>query len=147
MIQLPLELRFWSQVEFSTNCWEWVGHTDKDGYGQFSYNGTSKKAHRVAWFLYTGKWPTKSILHTCDNPPCMRRKHLYEGTQADNMRDRKDRGNQPKGEQHWQARLNPAKVRLIRATKLPDKVWAKRFGVAVTTISGAKLGQKWKSVD
>lgn len=34
----------------------------------------------------------KQVNHHCDNPKCYNVEHLYIGTQADNMRDRKERG-------------------------------------------------------
>src|ERR1035437_6041820 len=35
-------------------CWLWLGAKDRDGYGQTSLDGKSKKAHRVSWFLEHG---------------------------------------------------------------------------------------------
>lgn len=36
--------------------------------------------------------PGLCALHHCDTPPCYEPEHLYEGTMADNMRDKMRRG-------------------------------------------------------
>ena len=151
-IRIPLEERFWSKVvKRRSGCWEWVGAIHRKGYGViYVLNGEHKskahRVHRVAWFLHYGYWPTKWVLHTCDNRKCVRPSHLYEGTGKNNADDREERGrgNQPKGERHGSALLNVAKVRIIRLTNLPDKVWAERFGVARITVMEVRTGVKWK---
>ena len=96
--------RFWVKVNkngpipHDTNlgqCWQWTAGTDADGYGRFGFRQgdhyINKKAHRVAWFLVTGRWPSEYLLHRCDNTLCIRPDHCYEGTQQDNVRDREER--------------------------------------------------------
>jgi hypothetical protein len=39
------------------------GHLNKDGYIVMSIDSVRCKAHRVAWFYMTGKWPKKLIDH------------------------------------------------------------------------------------
>jgi len=98
--------RFWSKVDmsgcFNTSCWEWKDATTEDGYGQFSYEGSHKLAHRVALALETGFDIDSNyvVRHTCDNPSCVNPYHLEIGTQLDNIQDRHHRGrdNLPKGE-------------------------------------------------
>lgn len=151
-IRATLKERFWAKVrKRKSGCWEWVGAIHRKGYGViYVLNGEHKskahRAHRVAWFLHYGVWPTKWILHTCDNRKCERPKHLYEGTGKDNSDDRENRGRgkQPRGIRNGHAKLNAAKVRIIRLTNLPDEVWAERFGVAKTTVMQARIGVKWK---
>lgn len=40
-----------------------IGTVGKLGYVQVTLMGTQYKAHRVAWFLYYGKWPDQQIDH------------------------------------------------------------------------------------
>src|SRR5678810_114397 len=65
-----LSARFWDQVKKAgqDDCWEWGGARDNHGYGQIAIrqeDGRHRpiKAHRVAWFLTYGRWPTPYALH------------------------------------------------------------------------------------
>lgn len=51
------KIRFWRFVKKTDNCWEWLGHLDKDGYGQFSIKGHTVRAHRFSYELLKGKIP------------------------------------------------------------------------------------------
>ena len=83
--------RFYAKVLVGDNCWEWQGAINEHGYGRFGIlldeEWTSQLAHRVAWFLATGVWPTHHVLHSCDNPLCVRHSHHFAGTQLDNIQD------------------------------------------------------------
>ena len=61
-------------------------------------------AHRASWLLHYGKLPVDDALHSCDNPPCVRPDHLYDGTDSQNQRDVSERGLNlgrfPKGAAH-----------------------------------------------
>ena len=83
--------QFWSKVNKRGpragrlgRCWVWMGARNRAGYGAYIIDGQIIAVHRVAW----GDVPTGMlVLPHCDNPPCVRRSHLFLGTQADNMRD------------------------------------------------------------
>lgn len=110
--QLHLSLRkslaeaFWSKVNKNGPvpshcpelgpCWLWTAAFFKSGYGALGVNlddmKTTTSAHRVAWFLETGKWPDPCALHKCDNRACVRFSHLFEGTVRDNNADMKEKG-------------------------------------------------------
>ena len=75
-------------------CHLWTAQLDKDGYGQFSIAGVNKfQAHRLAYEFFVGPIPAgKIVMHTCDRPRCVNPDHLRVGTQADNMRDKMQKG-------------------------------------------------------
>lgn len=77
------------------DCCVWTGARSSFGYGQLrtGQRGLIEMAHRLAWQFENGPIPDGlSILHTCDNPPCVRPSHLFLGTQLDNMRDMMAKG-------------------------------------------------------
>jgi hypothetical protein len=76
---------------------EWQGGRDLQGYGQIFVRGQAKptrlKAHRVSYELHVGPIPDgMCVCHTCDNPPCLNPEHLWLGTNADNTRDKTEKG-------------------------------------------------------
>ncbi len=90
-------VNFWSNVDKSGECWEWQGNrtSGKWNYGIVSlgHRGERMRAHRFAWELAHGSIPEgMSVLHHCDNPPCVRHDHLFLGTQADNLEDMDAKG-------------------------------------------------------
>lgn len=62
------------------------------GYGSFRFKGKTELAHRVSFFLTFNRWPTPCALHKCDNPLCVNPAHLFEGTIADNNKDKQIKG-------------------------------------------------------
>lgn len=100
---------FWSKVAVvhRSRCWNWKGAINSDGYGNFQINRVTHKAHRVAFLLRNGKWPSYAC-HKCDNPTCVNPDHIYDGTHAKNMQEaylgtlKKGR---PSGAQCWNTKL------------------------------------------
>src|SRR3974390_1246612 len=94
--RIPLADRFWTKVQKTNNCWLWTGATDLNGYGVIhTGNGCKllKFAHRIAWQLTNCPIPDRlHVLHHCDVPLCCNPKHLFPGTQTDNMFDRDAKG-------------------------------------------------------
>lgn len=89
-----IDERFWSLVQKTDGCWEWLGSTGR-GYGLLAYQGQRHSAHVLSWVLHHGDVPAGlCVMHLCDNPGCVRPDHLVLGTQAANMIDkmRKRRG-------------------------------------------------------
>lgn len=98
----PLADRFWPRVDTSGGpdaCWEWTRGRDPHGYGRFA-TPNSDLAHRASWELHNGPIPAGlNVLHHCDNPPCVNPRHLFLGTQKDNVDDMvaKGRARKPRG--------------------------------------------------
>lgn len=93
--------RFFAKVKPVGDCLEWTARRDDDGYGRFRPDGANTSdigAHRVAFVLGGGVLKDgDQVLHTCDNPPCVRFEHLFKGTIAINMADRDRKGRQAQG--------------------------------------------------
>ena len=110
-----IEERFWAKVNRNGPtpqhcpelgaCWVWTGSLNADGYGMVRVGGRDGKthrAHRLSWSLNVAPVSTDKphVLHRCDNPPCVNPKHLWVGTNADNMRDRNEKRRQAFGARH-----------------------------------------------
>lgn len=92
-------IRFWSKVDKTDGCWLWKGSLDKDGYGKFSVEQQTLRAHRIAWIISFGDIaPGLCVCHTCDQPTCVNPAHLWLGTPTENAADRDRKGRQAKGE-------------------------------------------------
>lgn len=95
IISPTLKYRFLKRLKVTpSGCVEWTGHLNRWGYGQLGIGreGTSSKmvlanVTHISWFLKYGVWPTKYVLHKCDNPKCVKPSHLFLGTAKDNAED------------------------------------------------------------
>lgn len=145
---------FWGKVSILSDdeCWEWQAGLSDSGYGRISYLGKDDKSHRVSWMLTYGKIPNKlSVLHKCDNPPCVNPAHLFLGTQLDNMKDmtNKGRGNPyvGTGEENPRAKLKSHDV--VRIRELYEagntlKSLANVYKVSSTQILSIVSRKAWK---
>jgi hypothetical protein len=88
------EVRFLRRVYKTDDCWLWTGGRIKaSGYGSFWSNGKTVSAHRWSYMHFVGKIPPgMSVLHSCDQPSCVRPSHLRLGTQKDNVHDMIEKG-------------------------------------------------------
>ncbi len=89
-----LEQRLLNKTNKTDACWLWIGSLNNKGYGQIgvSHNKTAY-THRVSYTLFVGEIPKGlNVLHKCDRPSCLNPKHLFLGTQKDNMQDWKRKG-------------------------------------------------------
>lgn len=108
---------FWALVDRSggpASCWEWQGSRHLTycavPYGQVSWPGHEKSAHRMAWELTFGPVPGgRHVLHWCDNPPCVNPDHLWLGTARMNAQHAalKGRKNGPRVMDYHGTRANP----------------------------------------
>ena len=115
-----IEERFWEKVDVGepNECWNWKAVVNWNGYGSFGLNGKMVRAHRFSWWLHNGEIPKNMyVLHICiANRKCVNPRHLYLGTQQDNMNDRDRQGRQSRlsGEAHGRAKLTDEQVIEIR---------------------------------
>lgn len=79
-------------------CWLWKLKLDKFGYGRLprrfvrAMGSKSERVHVVAYALWKGSPKNPVICHACDTPACCSPKHLWEGTQKENMQDAARKG-------------------------------------------------------
>lgn len=165
--------RFWSKVDKSGGddaCWLWLGGCNSGGYGRFQANKNREMAHRIAWQLVNGEIPEGLfVLHNCpsgDAPRCVNPKHLFLGTQQDNVADMIRKGRlvvgkgerhgfilhpekRPRGERHGNAKLTSEQVEEIRRIYagggVTQKEIGKMFGMSNQEISNIIRGAYWKA--
>ena len=156
-LNVEFEARFWAKVKKTESCWIWLGGRSASrkskgiAYGVVGIRHDGKNyneyAHRVAWALKHKRQPGKRhILHErkCTTKLCVR--HLYDGTHADNMADY--RSTIP-GVYRFNKKLNPNKVRRIRslaAGGVSRREIARKFGVAISSLSPIIRGEYWVDV-
>jgi hypothetical protein len=157
--------RFWKRVLVgdTEECWPWQRWRTAKGHGRFSVWDTERKCvvglttSRIAWELTNGPIPDGLfVLHRCpggDNPACCNPSHLYLGTQRDNMRDRRERGDgykkQAKGSEHPMAKLDEVRVLALlqaRSEGATLRLLAERFGVDITQVSHIVRREHWSHV-
>lgn len=134
-------------------CWNWLGYVNHrtGGYGQFSEGGRIRKAHRVALEWHLGRPLVGHVLHSCDNPRCVRPSHLREGSHQDNMRDvaDRDRAWRVHGSENRLSRLTESQVRLVRQMSgsgvKPSQI-AKCFGIDYTHVWRIVTRRAWAHI-
>lgn len=148
-------LRFWSRVALTADdsqCWNWMAHCSKSGYGAIYWYRKTRRAHRVAWLLTFGYMPSLHVLHSCDNTKCVNPKHLREGTQKENMEDvlARKRRVWPFGDKVPKAKVTNAQVIEIRQRlshgETPNAI-ARQFPITANSVRGIKRGDTWKRLE
>jgi hypothetical protein len=156
----PKMLRFWARVDRSggpDSCWPWVGGRDMVGYGNAKmmlYGQRYRYAHRISWVI-TKEAPIPaglSVLHRCDNPPCVNPSHLWLGTQRDNVADRDRKGRGRCASQSDHAKLTPDVLTTIQALlaapragerRRPHARLSREFGLSRSTIRAIDRSASW----
>lgn len=142
--------RFWEKVQKGEGCWNWTASTAGKGYGQLKYPGTRKQlyAHRISYELHYGDIPKGlSVMHTCDNPRCVRPEHLRLGTCADNQQDMALKDRSLHGSRNGTAKLCEDQVVKVHAALklgLTQKQVAAAFGISQIEVSRIHTGKRWR---
>lgn len=139
----------------SDECLLWPYGTNEHGYGIVRLpNKTAVKVHRLAFYTVHGRWPEPCALHSCDIPQCFNVRHLFEGTQLENIADcnakgRADGGSM-KGEAHPNAELTAELVRKLRAEyvkgKVTQKFLANKYGLTRAVVCDVVMRRSWQHV-
>ena len=130
----------------NTDCVLWTKCIDARGYGRIRREGETWRAHRWAWYQTFGPIPTGLfVLHKCDVPTCINPDHLFLGTQADNNRDKKEKGRafKPSGEINHNAKLTASDIEFIRHSDLSGAALGRMFGVTRTCICSVRRRRCW----
>jgi hypothetical protein len=141
-------------------CWGWTGPLDIRGYGHISVQVNKRQvpfvASRVAYLFHNTVEPSQCVLHHCDNRPCTNPRHIYDGSRAQNNRDRDARGRtvvpRISGERHWNSKMTVALVREIRALFEDGVPVAEitrdyaHLGISRQAISDIVFGRTWQHV-
>lgn len=170
-IKRSLSERFWEKVDKSAGpdgCWIWRAHLDKDGYGTFTPDHIPIGAHRFSYELIYGFIPQGIfVCHNCpgrDNPSCVNPKHLWLGTNSDNLKDASSKGVKigwhktgivpnlkpelRRGELVKHSKLKTIDVVLIRelADKLSNTKIARMFNIDQGHVSNIINQKRWSHI-
>jgi hypothetical protein len=119
-----------------SGCWIWTGAFNSNGYGHIftGSDGRATKtqlAHRLIYEMKYGAIPEgMNVCHKCDVPACCNPDHLFVGTQADNLRDMRNKGRNPTSEEisifakkAWTPELRAMRAKLTadRMKKIHDE--------------------------
>lgn len=150
--------RFWSKVDKSEGCWNWIGRLNGQRYGIFKLKEYPEGAHRISYRIHYGEViDDLFVCHKCDNPQCVRPDHLFAGTPKDNTHDMIAKGrarsvgrSRPAhGVLNGRARLSEQTVLEIKEALLCGEhhlLIAARWGVSDGAIRGIKSGANWAHV-
>lgn len=142
--------RFWLYVKTDRHgCWEWTGNKTHDGYGLFRIGGKAgvlRGAHRVSVMLSAGSLSeSQVVMHSCDNPGCVRPDHLIVGTTRKNNADAAAKGRY--ATRHQRLRYDEIeKVRKAFAMGESKSSIARRIGVGRGAVTNLLLGKTYSDV-
>jgi predicted XRE-type DNA-binding protein len=133
-------------------CWICISHCkNKHGYPMVARNRTPMHLVRaIAKEKYPDLPTYIHVLHKCNNTFCINPQHLYLGTNADNMKDRKDSGHyaSTEGENNNNAKISKEIVDIIRelykTNTTTHRKLARLFGISKTQVTRILNNKQWK---
>jgi hypothetical protein len=139
--------------DLNSGCALWPGAMGAE-YGVVNRGKRNIPVHRVAYCEANGLeledikgWV---IRHKCDTPLCVNPQHLLIGTNADNVRDKVERGRVLHGADAWHTKLTEEIVREIRRRYKRghpvdgQTAMAREFGVSAPSVCLIVSGKNWK---
>jgi hypothetical protein len=144
--------RFFNNISKKADCWEWKACLDKDGYGVYSSEGKTVRAHRYIMSKLLGTDIPKElcVCHICDNRKCVNPDHLFIATNRANTIDRNNKNRQAKGEKQGFAKLTEKDVKNMRKLYFEDGVSfrkiAQKYNICYSTAREAITETGWKHV-
>jgi len=141
-----------------TQCWNWKNDLNKDGYGRITVSGKRYYAHRFSWIVHNGEIPADLyVLHKCDNPRCVNPKHLFLGTQKDNMADKESKGRSNNiknlkkitGSKNGASYITEAivlEIRKLHSEGVNQKDLARQFGIGNATVWAIVHRHSWTHI-
>jgi hypothetical protein len=141
----------WIDRSSPDGCWPWFGYNTK-GYGRVTIHRKIHSATRLILEEKLGRplRPGMFACHHCDNPPCCRPDHLFEGSSLENNRDRarKGRSQDQWGENNPSVRLTAAQVQEMRALYagggISQQALGAKYGIGQGAVSGIVLRRTWR---
>jgi hypothetical protein len=139
-----LRKRFHSKYTINpiTECWQWQGTTDSEGYGVIwdTRIQSNKRAHRISKELAGEPIPNSlQTLHQCDNKGCVNPDHLHAGTNRQNIDEAMERG-------LLRNMSNKRKAYIQSLTDDEFLLWKERFvGKSGRALSNLKTAEKWRN--
>lgn len=130
-------------MEPMSGCWLWTAAADKNGYGMVWDGEKMDRAHRVFYSASKGlATPEANVLHDCDNPACVNPAHLHAGTQAENMKERTQRGRSGR----FIDQETADRVREMLAAGASQRATAVAFGVSQRLVWSISKGLIWNAI-
>lgn len=143
--------RFANKIIFTKDCWLWKAAVGNSGYGKYRFGKKQVYAHRYSWSLFFGEIPAgMEVLHKCDVRTCVNPKHLFLGTQKENMEDKVKKGREARGEDNGFSKLTKQEVEEIRqlyvygSSQFSQRALAKKYKVHQKTIFNIVNNKMWK---
>lgn len=140
--------RFFSKVDIQgdDDCWEWAASLTLGGYGHFWIDGRYEKSNIVSYEHFYGVIPEGlNVCHSCDNILCVNPRHLFLGTQAENLQDMVRKGRHGRQDLSF-GDISEIKKMLAVGDLLQGEI-ASIFGVSQGQISKIKKGRTWAFVE
>jgi hypothetical protein len=125
-------------------CWDWAGALNSMGYPIASAHEGQRVVTRIVMQNEGHRLARqRNVCHICDRPACCNPRHLFVGTQKDNMQDCVRKGRSIKGAKNGKVVLTEQQVLAIRADKRPERTIAPEYGISRATVGDIRRRRSW----